>query len=400
MNKVTQLRSKRERVLSAAQTILLDGLTSPEKRESYQKLMQDADNIEAEIRSHEKLNAFYEKNPSLKPATTSTVAPLAAPAVIRRDESLEQTRQRLNTAFRSLLKNGYNPHLPEQRDLTVSAEGNATIPADVFPVLGEVTMYYAPLLDYVSVEEKQPGYSTKFITENDSTNFLTVSSEGSTPVETDQTFSDTVKNYDLLTGNVKASLQLIDDSRFDLTQLITRAAGRRLGRSYESILTNGVDPASNAAPNNQGLVNAATVGATTTTLAAGIGMSDLTNLVQSLDSTRWSKAVFTFSGGTYQYLMKQVDSSGKRFWEELGEGRLWQWPVVINNALPQTFTPNGVPILFGDLSTYGVSHTSLSVTILFERYLDQFKRGFQLSSQIASQQLVPGGIKALKLAAS
>jgi hypothetical protein len=35
-----------------------------------------------------------------------------------------------------------------------------------------------------------------------------------------------------------------------------------------------------------------------------------------------------------------------------------------------------------------------------ERFIDQFKRGFVLSSRISSQQLSPNGIKALKLAAS
>jgi len=391
MSKLNDLEAKKTRMIAEAQVLVNDGKAATEE---YRTLLSEIDGVAEHIRL---LKMIEVRMPSVQSAAVTSPA---APTVIRRDEPLEETRQRLNTAFRSLLKNGYNPHLPEQRNLSVSAEGSATIPADVFPVLGEVTTYYAPLLDYVTVEQKQPGYSTKFITETDSTNFLTVSSEGSTPVETDQTFSDTVKNYDLLTGNVKASLQLIDDSRFDITQLITRAAGRRLGKSYEAILVNGTDPASNPAPNNQGLANAAAVGTTTATLAAGIGMADLTNLVESLDPSRWSKAVFLLSGGTYQYLMKQVDGSGRRFWEELGEGRLWQWPVVICNALPQTFTANGIPVLFGDLSTYGVSHTGLSLQVLFERYIDQFKRGFQLSSQIASQQLVPGGIKALKLAAS
>jgi len=389
---MVQLSSKKSRLIADAQ-LLVDG--GKAASEEYRSLIAEIDGVA----EHMRLLTMVEERmpPAQNPVPVTSPA---APDVINRDETPEQKRQRLNTAFRSMLKNGYNPQLPEQRDLNVSSEGNATIPADVFPVIGEVTKYFAPLLNYVTVEQKQANYSTKFITENDSTNFLTVSGEGIEPIESDQTFSDTVKNYDLLTGSVKASLQLIEDSRFDLTQLITRAAGRRLGRSYESILTNGIDPASNAAPNNQGLVNAATVGTTTATLASGVGMADLTALVESLDTSLWSKAVFMFSGGTYQYLMKQVAGSGRRFWEELGEGRLWQWPVVINNALPQSFTTNGVPILFGDLSTYGVSHTGLSVTVLYERYIDQFKRGFQLSSRIASQQLVPGGIKALKLAAS
>lgn len=390
-NLMVQLSSKKSRLIADAQLLVGGGKAASEE---YRSLIAEIDGVAEHMRL---LTMVEERMP---PAQNPVpVASPVTPDVIR-NESPEQKRQLLNTAFRSMLKNGYNPQLPEQRDLTVSADGNALIPADVFPVLGEVTKYYAPLLDYVTVDQKQANYSTKFITENDSSNFLTVSSEGTAPTETDQSFSDTVKNYDIVTGNVKASLQLLDDSRFDLTQLITRAAGKRLGRSYESILSYGVDPASNPAPNNQGLVNAATVGITTSALANGVGMTDLANLVESLDPSRWSNAVFMFSGGTYQFLMKQVDGSGKRFWEELGEGRLWQWPVVINNALPQSFTANGVPILFGDLSTYGVSHTGLSVTVLYERYIDQFKRGFQLSSQVASQQLVPGGIKALKLAAS
>jgi len=399
MNKVTQLRSKREEVLSAAQSLLLDGLTSPEKRASYQKLMQDADNVEAEIRSNEKLNALYEKNPSLKPATSPAVATVTTPGVTHRSGSPEERKAKLNEAFRIYLKTNNYPE--EFRDIFTASSGSPLIPQDVFPILGEVSKYYAPLLDYCTVELNTSARPTRFSTENDSSSFLTISSEGAAPSETDQTFSDAVLDHDLVTGTVKASLQLIDDSaRFDLTQLITRAAGKRLGRSYESILTNGVDPASNPAPNNQGLINAATVGTTSTSLAAGIGMGDLANLVESLDPSYRSRAVFMFSGGTYQTLMKQVDGSGRRFWEELGEGRLWEWPVVINNALPQALVANGVPVLFGDFSTYAVSHTGLSAQVLYEKFIDQFKRGFQLSSRISSRLLSPGGIKALKLAAS
>lgn len=399
MEKVIHLRNKREELLGSAQSILLDGLTSVEKRDSYSKLLKEVDGIDEEIRLHEKLNGFYEKDPSLKAAAAAAIAPVSAPAISYFPGSPEERKAKLNEAFRVYLKT--EKYHDEFRDIFTGSNGSPLIPQDVFPILGTVAKYYAPILDFVTVELNKPARPIKFSSENDSSNFLTISSEGNSPVEADQTYSDAILDHDLLTGTVKASLQLIDDAaRFDLTNLITQAAGKRLGRSYESILTNGVDPASNPAPHNQGLVNAASVGTTSTSLAAGIGMGDLANLVDSLDPTYWSKAVFMFSGGTYQYLMKQVDGSGRRYWEELGEGRLWQWPVVINNALPQTFSANSVPVLFGDLSTYAVSHTGLSIQVLYERFVDQFKRGFLLSSRIASQQLSPGGIKALKLAAA
>jgi len=322
---------------------------------------------------------------------------VASPVV--RTEPREERKAKLNEAFREYLRT--EKIREEYRDIFTASGGSPLIPQDVFPVIGEVAKYFSPLLDYVTVEQNTTARPTKFVTENDSTNFLTISSEGTAPTEVDQTFSDTILSHDLITGTVTASLQLLANStEFDFTKLITRAAGKRLGRSYESLITNGRDPASNAAPGNQGLVNAATVGTTTSVLANGISMADLANLVSSVDPTWWSKAAFMISGGTYQYLMKQVDGSGRRFWKELGEGRLWQWPVVINNALPQSFTANGLPVLFGDFSTYGVSHTGLSVQVLRERFIEQLKFGFVLSSRIASQQLSPDGYKALKLAAS
>lgn len=105
------------------------------------------------------------------------------------------------------------------------------------------------------------------------------------------------------------------------------------------------------------------------------------------------------NGSTYLTLLQQKDGLGARFWRELGDMKLWNWDVLISNALP-SIGANARPVMFGAFNNLTLSYTGLGVQRLSERFFDQLKFGYMLSSRIASQLMVPAAVKSLQISAS
>ena len=407
MSKVSLLKNKRSEVLSAAQSALMkEGPNSPE----YRRLISESDTLEGEIRDLERLDEFFKKTPSARPVAESAPAPVTSIAVP--SVSKEQRRTKANAAVRSLLRHGYNPQLEEQRDLTVNADGIATIPQAFDPVWTQALKYYGPIATLVKQAKQDAARPRKLIISDDSAATMTYLPETSntSSLQVDPVLLSKIPGADTLVTVVRFSYQELEDAE-NLDQFLSDIAGLRVARAVEYALTLGKDNGTNTAlPNSPvgGLLGNVPTGATTGSLAAGIGFADLEALAGSVDQAYFAapNSGFMASPSVFRYLASLKDSTSRPYFNvdpATGLLQILGKPLYINNAMPAYNVASSPVALFGDLShAYAYLNVGgVGIQVLRERYLaDNFSAAAVIHHRIGAATLVSGSVKALVTAAS
>jgi HK97 family phage major capsid protein len=397
-----------------------------EDTEAYRTLNQSLSDLDQDIAMLSKIEAKMSEAgmeaTRAMPAQVATAAATAAQDAVRSTISslysgiglsADERRHRSNVALRSMLLNGRNPNLAEQRDLltTNDVAGGALVPQAYDDVLLQNQKWFAPLLGFVKLCKDRTGNPVKAAWVDDVSNGLTLIQEGVTTLSEgpDPVFHSQIVTPDLFNaGYVRVARELISDSNFDFGQLINDLALTRYYRGLEKVLTLGTDSHGTTTPNNPGILSAATVGTTTSTIAAGVGWDDVVALFTSLDKAFRPTAVWQLSSGTEAYLLGLKDTTGRPFFvpnPTTGAlDNILGRPVVINEQLATVdlTTPSTQPILFGalDKGYFAKMDESPIITVLRERFADLNEIAFQIGCRIGSVGMVSGTIKSLKIAAS
>jgi HK97 family phage major capsid protein len=389
--KATQLRH-------AEQTLTAKGAKSPEYIAAKRELDETQDTIDMLGKIDRTLGS-----------NRSTPAPVvAAPAIITSDDK-QVRRAKLNAAWRSFLMSNPDQSV-ERRDILSNSDSGAALVPQEFSAgfLAQALKYYAPLTQYTRVKWLGVGQGrmVKIPSATDTSHGLTLITEGSTNPETDPAFTSFTVDSDLLSaGQIKFSWQLLSDSGFDLENLLTELASIRVGRGYESILTNGLDSTGAATPNNPGIVSVAQVAVTTSTLASGVTFTNLVDLFDALDPAYLPRAVWMMTSKTRNKILTSLDTTNRSLFIPAptvdGVDMLLGKPIVINQSLAQLTVANGTAVVFGDLyNGYQVVGSPMRVQVLSERYADTLESAIIPSTRVGSTGLIPGAIQSLKLAAS
>ena len=243
MSVIVNLRSDKARKISEAQTMVNAGVRSNEDKQKYQTLLTEIDSIQEHIDLIERAERGVSRTIGAVPAVPAT------PGIVT--NSVEQRRAAVNK---------------EVRDILTSGSGSAVVSQQEFNILPTVLKQYAPWLSLATVKENTTGRPTQFFGAIDDTaEFLLAGTEGNAPAEVDPSFeASVVKNSDLISGTLKASIQLVSDSAFSIEDLIVKGTGgRQLSRSLDFAVMLGTDPASTALSNQASLLSVASVGQTT-----------------------------------------------------------------------------------------------------------------------------------------
>lgn len=134
-------------------------------------------------------------------------------------------------------------------------------------------------------------------------------------------------------------------------------------------------------PNNSGLINIASVGVTTNTLANNVTFLNLANLFETLDTAFLPRAVWQMNASTrHNLITTQLDSSNRSLFVPSptvdAVDMLLGRPVVFNSSLSNLGTANAIPIRFGDLyNGIEVVGRIPKVFTLHERWIDQLVKG-------------------------
>ncbi|HLJ48443.1 MAG TPA: phage major capsid protein [Bryobacteraceae bacterium] len=395
------LREQRYAAIRAAQMIAGKPHPTSEERAHFDQLMREADAFKAEYELLESRDMYDLRNGGFD--------------TFQRAGSIPREDPDHRAAFRSYLRLGTSEMPSEQRallqreyrDMGTGGQGaypGATsgffVPAGFQHRIEEAMKYVGPMLNggegMPQIIDTDTGAPLPFPAADDTAQV------GEQVGENQPVSSQDVNITQVMLGSfkyssklVKASLELMLDSAFDIETWLIGEFSRRLARILNAKLTNGV-----GTTEPYGIVTATVAGGNivqavgSSTNTGGnegpntIGSDDLTNLEHAVDPFyRSAGARYMLHDSTLKAIKKVKDKMGKPLWQEStrdgSPATINGFRYVINNDLDTLQTNPSSPVsvrrtvIFGDLSKYVVRRVrQMSLLRLNERFADQGQVGF------------------------
>lgn len=380
-HEVKALREQRSKAHAAAIALMQanPNLTG-EQRQQFDRAMKEVDELGMRIKAVETGASAYE---------TGAYSPWTNPVEVRKA-----------LAFGKFLR-GREIDQAERRDLT---EGSVIGQIGTFTGLGyfvpagfkydivQSMKYFAPLLndEVFTIVETGTGNPLPYPTSDDTSNSAAIVSEGGTINEQDVTAGHVIFGaYKLSSGLIKASIELIQDSAFNLESWLAKRFGERYGRGAEGYLTNGTGSgqplgllsaiiATGASPVIANGSSESTGGSQTG--ANSIGYTDLVRLEHSVDPSYRRNGKYMFHDTTLSSLKQILDKYGRPLWvpgmKDDAPDTIMGYPYVINQSIP-TISAAANSVVFGDMSQFVVRKVSdMTVQRLNELYATTGQVGF------------------------
>lgn len=280
------------------------------------------------------------------------------------------------------------------------------VPAGFVYDVEQATKYFCPMLDgsVCRVLETATGQPLPYPTSNDTNQVATVIGENTTVNEQDASAGHiNFGAWKLTSGLAKVSLELLQDSAFDLQAWLVNLFGIRYGRGLEALFTTGTGvnqptglltaiAASGATP--VVATGSATNDGSANTGANSIGSQDLVTLEHAVDPTYRRGAKYMFHDTTLGFIKKLLDKFGRPLWapgiSANDPDRVNGYSYVINQSMPEIGASN-TTMIFGDFSKFMIRKVKdLSVLRLDERFADAGQVGFVSFARVDSNLLDAG----------
>jgi len=396
MSKLTELREARAKIHADLAGVLALPPTA-ENNERARKMLADANELKTQIDKLETRGA-------------STIGD-----GIKAEPDVEYRR-----AFQTYLRMGESTPAEAKsilREKRANGEGNTLAHVGTYSDLGffvptgfvndvEVaTKWYADLMGVFGSIGTGTGNPLPYPTSNDTTQMASQIGENAGPVsEQDLLASQLVFGaYKYTSGVIRASVELVQDSAFDIEAFVAKQMGIRFGRKWESIFTNG-----SGSSEPLGLLNAIAASGVTPVSAVGssandgivgntatnsIGYQDLVNLEHSVDKSYRRGARYMMHDQTVAHLQSRLDKFGRPLFVPGINGepdRLNGYPIVVNNAMP-VISPSATAVAFGSLDKYLIRKVKdFQILVLRERYADFGQVGYIGFSRVDGNLLDAG----------
>jgi HK97 family phage major capsid protein len=422
LSRIRELREKRAKAVADAQALIpADGTgITTENRQKFDGFMADADTLKAEIDRLERLAVAQEDvtrtapppeaQPGAQPGTDgaralATTDPDRHAQLVKRyiekgeDALSASDRQTMSAfierdkrhrvAFRDYLRRGLadmsaenRAVLQEFRDMGVGTGnlGGYFVPQGFVYDVEQALKYYGNMLGISQIMDTATGNPLPYPTDNDTTNMGAIVGEGSQVNTQDVSIGHIVFGaYKFTTNMVKVSLELLQDSAFDMEGYLKQKFAIRLGRILNNKFTIG---AGTTEPT--GVLTAATAGPTAIgssgntggaeTGGTSIGYIDLVNLEHSIDPLYRRGAKFVFHDSTLKKIKEILDKYGRPLWvpgvATNAPDTILGYEYSINNDMP-TIAVNAKTVLFGPFDKYLIRRVKeLAVLRLVERFAD------------------------------
>lgn len=314
----------------------------------------------------------------------------AAPYVAARrdDDTLER-------AFDDYLRTGRpNSDIVELRDQSVGTPtaGGYLVPPGFRQVLIEAMKAFGGLSGAAQTITTAMGNALQWPTVDDTANEGEIVAEGGTfAAGADVVYgTKTLGAYKYMAGGggnvpLKVSVELLQDSAFDIRAYLGRALGTRIARVQAGHWVNG---AGTTEP--EGLVAAATPYGALTTLST-ITYAELVNTVHALDPAyRGPGCAWLMNDSTLAAVRKLVDGAQRPLWEPEAQsgmmsmpgGSLLGYPIIVDQAVPDLGAGNSI-LAFGDFGqAYVIRRVAdVQIVVLNELYAPNGQVGFMAWSR-------------------
>lgn len=258
--------------------------------------------------------------------------------------------------------------------------GGYTVPEGFWARISEVQKWFGGVEQLgVNTITTTDGADLPWPTNDDTSNVGALLGENTQVSDLDVSFGARVLSaHTYTTKQIRVSLQLLQDSAFDVEAFVAKKFGQRLGRIHNTHFTTG-----DGIAKPQGFITGATSGKTTAS-ATAIVYGEVIDLIHSVDPAyRNAPGVkLTFHDLVLAYLQKLTDSQNRPLWlPSIREGApdtFLGYPYVVNNDMASTVAANNLTMAFGDFNSgYVVRKVKgISILRLDERYADYLQVGF------------------------
>lgn len=386
MSKITELRQKRAGLFEQAKAILAKGDTmSAEDKSAYDGLMGEIDALKDQVDRLERAD-------QLEAEMAASIERKAEADGVSVDESADR-KAKEEQAFTNFLRVGMADLSQDDRAImqarfkrdpqaaqsTSTTSGGYLVPEGFYNTLTEAMLQVNGVRPAATVLRTATGNDLPMPTVNETTIKGAILSENSNTSEQAVTFGQTTLGaYKYTSKIVLVSLELLQDSAFDLNAWIAGALGKRIGRITADHFTTGTG---SGQPN--GIVTAATLGKTGASgQTTSIIYADLVDLMHSVDPEyrNLPGCAWMMPDTMLKALRKLVDGESRPLWQPglvAGEpDTILGKPYFINQSMA-TPAASAKSLLFGNLQSYFIRDVmDVMVLRLVERYAEYGQVGF------------------------
>jgi HK97 family phage major capsid protein len=391
MSKIMELTEKRNRAWEAAKNFLdskrgNDGLLSAEDGATYDKMEADVVALGKEI---ERLERQMVRDAELSTPTTDPIT----------GDPQKSGTVKMGRASNEY-KDDFGRHLRGKALLHnvmtegMDADGGYLVPTEFERqiVMGldeaNVIRSIAKVIT-TSSERKIPLAASHSV--------ATWTAENAALTESDPTFTQKQIDAFKLTDLVKVSVELLQDSAFDIEAYIADEFVRAFGIAEEQSFCVGSGAGQ---PTGIFTANGGSIGVTAASPTA-ITADNTFDLIYSLKSPYRRNAAFLMNDTTVAILRKLKDSNGAYLWQpsvQAGQpDRLAGYPIYTSPYVP-TVSASAYTIGFGDFSNYWIAdRQGRTVQRLNELYSQNGQVGFIATERVDGKVILPEGIKLLRM---
>jgi HK97 family phage major capsid protein len=216
--------------------------------------------------------------------------------------------------------------------------------------------------------------------------------------ESNPTFAQKTVDAFKLTDLVKVSIELLQDSYFDLETYIAQEFARAFGAAEEEAFCIGTGTGQPTGIFDA--INGGHVGVTAGS-ATAITLDNLIDLIYALKSPYRKGAKFLMKDTTVSSIRKLKDQNGAYLWQpsvQAGQpDKLLGYDLYTSPYVPEP-AAGALPIAFGDFSNYWIAdRTGRTVQKLIELYAGKGQVGFIATERVDGKVILPEGIQLLKM---
>ncbi len=227
----------------------------------------------------------------------------------------------------------------------------------------------------------------------------TWTAENAAFTESNPTFGQKQIDAFKLTDLIRVSVELLQDSEFDLEDYIANEFSRAFGAAEEEAFCVGTGTNQ---PTGIFTANGGTVGVTAAS-ATAITVDEVISLVYALKSPYRRNAKFLMNDATVSFLRKLKDNNGAYLWQpsvQAGQpDKLLGYDLYTSPYVP-TVASGALAIAFGDFQNYWIGdRAGRTVQRLNELYATNGQIGYVATERVDGKVILPEGIQLLKMKA-
>lgn len=345
---------------------------------------------------------------------TATGAPSNEPEEDRSGDPAEKAK-RYRSAFSHYARNGMEGLAMEQRQLLMDrftevralgtspdTAGGYLVPDEFRDSMSETMKAFGGILSLANVITTASGNDLAWPSNDDTSNEGALLAENTQVTEQDITIGRrTLKAHTYTSKLVRVSLQLLNDSVFNLEGWLPDKLGERIGRAVSGHLATGT-----GIDQPEGIVTGATVGKQGASgQTTSIIYDDLIDLEHSVDLAYRPNGRYLMNDAMLKTIRKLKDGDNRPLWVPTPvpgmSATINGWEYTIDNKMPVP-AASAKTIIFGDIKAGYVVRQVQGVQMLrlAERYADYLQVGFLGFARFDGMVDDPSAIRAYQHAAS